>query len=98
MRPVPAGAFTIALSHRPGVFDAAAAAGDRAHPGGAHARRTGGGAGDVDPRPSRRPSRIRGACTTRDGRVLHVTCGVGHWFPVRLGCPPELVLLELRRT
>lgn len=28
--------------------------------------------------------------------VMHVTCGLGQWFPFRLGCPPEMVLLELR--
>jgi uncharacterized protein len=27
--------------------------------------------------------------------VMHVTCGLGQWFPFRLGCPCELVLLEL---
>jgi predicted MPP superfamily phosphohydrolase len=28
---------------------------------------------------------------------LHVTSGVGQWFPFRFGCPPETVILELRR-
>ena len=28
---------------------------------------------------------------------LFVTSGLGHWMPFRLGCPPEVVVLELRR-
>ena len=30
------------------------------------------------------------------GCTMHVTCGLGQWFPFRLGCPPEMVLLELQ--
>lgn len=28
---------------------------------------------------------------------LYTSCGVGHWFPFRLGCPPEAPVIELRR-
>ncbi|MEW5849205.1 MAG: metallophosphoesterase [Myxococcota bacterium] len=28
---------------------------------------------------------------------LFVTGGLGHWFPFRLGCPPEVVVIELKR-
>ncbi len=96
MRPVPAGSFTIALSHRPGAFDAAAAAGialtlaGHTHGGQAAVLETSILAVAT-------PERYPWGLYERDGRALHVTCGVGHWFPVRLGCPPELVLLELRR-
>jgi hypothetical protein len=27
---------------------------------------------------------------------LHVSAGMGHWFPFRLGCPPEAPIIELR--
>jgi hypothetical protein len=27
---------------------------------------------------------------------LYTTCGVGHWFPFRLGCPAEAPIIELR--
>ncbi len=29
---------------------------------------------------------------------LYTSAGVGHWFPFRLGCPPEAPLLTLRRA
>jgi hypothetical protein len=29
---------------------------------------------------------------------LYTTCGAGHWFPFRLGCPAEAPLITLRRT
>jgi predicted MPP superfamily phosphohydrolase len=28
---------------------------------------------------------------------LYVTAGLGHWFPFRLGCPAEVVVVELRQ-
>lgn len=35
----------------------------------------------------------------RQGRsVLYTSSGVGHWFPFRLGCPPEAPIIELRRA
>ena len=33
----------------------------------------------------------------REGSVLFVTTGVGSWFPLRVHCPPEVVVLELRQ-
>ncbi len=97
MRPVPQGSFTIALSHRPGAFDAAAAAGISltlaGHTHGGQAAVLGASILAIAT-----PERYPWGLYERDGRALHVTCGVGHWFPVRLGCPPELVLLQLRRN
>jgi predicted MPP superfamily phosphohydrolase len=29
---------------------------------------------------------------------LFVTAGLGHWFPFRIGCPPEVAVIELRRN
>ena len=34
----------------------------------------------------------------RGDHQLHVTSGVGHWFPFRLGCPPEAPVLVLERA
>ncbi len=31
-------------------------------------------------------------------RHLYTSSGVGHWFPFRLGCPPEAPILEFRRS
>jgi hypothetical protein len=97
MRPVPKGSFTIALSHRPGVFDAAAEAGIAltlaGHTHGGQAAVMGTSILAIAT-----PERYPWGLYERGGRALHVTCGVGHWFPVRLGCPAGLVLLQLRRT
>jgi hypothetical protein len=30
-----------------------------------------------------------------DGSQLYTTAGIGHWFPFRLGCPPEAPLITL---
>ncbi len=30
--------------------------------------------------------------------LLYTTAGMGHWFPFRLGCPPEAPLVTLRRA
>lgn len=32
----------------------------------------------------------------REGSALFVTTGVGSWFPLRVHCPPEVVVLEVR--
>ena len=32
----------------------------------------------------------------REGSALFVTTGVGSWFPLRVHCPPEVVVLEMR--
>lgn len=34
----------------------------------------------------------------RANSVLYTSSGVGHWFPFRLGCPPEAPVIELRRA
>ncbi|MEO5931587.1 MAG: metallophosphoesterase [Candidatus Kapaibacterium sp.] len=33
----------------------------------------------------------------KDGSQLYTSSGVGHWFPFRLGCPPEAPLYVLRK-
>ncbi len=32
---------------------------------------------------------------TENGVYLYVNRGLGHWFPLRINCPPEITLLEL---
>jgi predicted MPP superfamily phosphohydrolase len=34
---------------------------------------------------------------TKDKAQLYTSAGVGHWFPFRLGCPPEAPLIVLKR-
>ena len=31
----------------------------------------------------------------RNDRQLYVNSGLGHWFPLRIDCPPEITLIEL---
>lgn len=96
MRPLPPGTFVVALSHRPGAFPAAADAGIAltlaGHTHGGQAAVMGTSLLSIAT-----PEPYAWGVYERDGKSLHVTCGAGHWFPVRLGCPPEIVLLELRR-
>ena len=88
-------AFTILLSHRPSVLPHAAAAGvDVVLAGHTH-----GGQAAIA---GRSILEIQGSAPwawgvyRHQGCVMHVTSGLGQWFPVRLGCPPEMVLLELQ--
>ena len=88
-------AFTVLLSHRPSVLPHAAARGvDLVLAGHTH-----GGQMAVA---GRSILQLNGAVRWAWGvyrheqAAMHVTCGLGHWFPFRLGCPPEMVLLELQ--
>lgn len=87
-------AFSVLLSHRPSVFPHAAAAGvDLVLAGHTHGGQLAVGGRSV--------LELYGAAPwawgvyRRDDSVMHVTSGLGQWFPFRLGCPPEMVLLEL---
>lgn len=42
------------------------------------------------------PDRYLWGLYHRDDSTLHTSAGMGHWFPFRLGCPPETPVLELR--
>jgi uncharacterized protein len=88
-------AFTVLMSHRPSVFPYAADAGvDLVLAGHTH-----GGQMAIA---GRSILQLNGAARWAWGIYrhqrarMHVTCGMGQWFPFRLGCPPEMVLLELR--
>ncbi|MBD3221737.1 hypothetical protein GF314_10885 [bacterium] len=90
-------AFSIVLSHRPSALPYAAAAGvDLVLAGHTH-----GGQMAIA---GRSVLELNGAAEwvwgvyRHDRTVLHVTCGLGHWFPFRLGCPPEMVVLELAQA
>ncbi|MDZ4754953.1 MAG: metallophosphoesterase [Phycisphaerae bacterium] len=42
--------------------------------------------------------RLRAGIYRRAESTLFVTVGLGAWFPLRYNCPPELVMLTVRRT
>ena len=88
-------AFSIVLSHRPSVLPHAAAAGvDLVLAGHTHGGQLGIAGRSILELNGTVPW-AWGVYRDRDC-VMHVTCGVGQWFPFRLGCPPEMVLLELQ--
>lgn len=96
IHPAHADRFSVLMSHRPSVMPYAAALGvDLVLAGHTH-----GGQMAIA---GRSILELNGAAEwtwgvyERDRTVMYVTCGLGHWFPFRLGCPPEMVLLELRR-
>lgn len=93
--PTEPGSFVVMLSHRPSVLPFAAQAGvDLVLAGHTH-----GGQLAIF---GRSVLELNGSVPWAWGTyrhqdaVMHVTCGMGQWFPFRLGCPPEMVLLELR--
>jgi len=86
--------FSIVLSHRPSVLPYASAAGANV----VLAGHTHGGQmaiGGVSILQLNGATRWAWGEYRHDRTVMHVTCGMGQWFPFRLGCPPEMVLLEL---
>lgn len=40
--------------------------------------------------------RHRAGLFTRGGSRLYVTTGIGAWFPLRVNCPPEIVMITMR--
>ena len=87
--------FSIVLSHRPSVLPYAAAAGaDLVLAGHTHGGQMAIAGHSI--------LEFNGVVPwawgvyERDQCLMHVTCGLGQWFPFRLGCPPEMVILELQ--
>ncbi len=93
----PGGTFTILMSHRPDALDTAATR----QIGLILAGHTHGGQVGLLGRSVFEPAfpqKYLWGTYRKDQSLLYTTCGAGHWFPFRLGCPPEAPLLELRRA
>lgn len=89
----PADAFKIVMSHRPDGFDFAAA--EKAHltlAGHTHGGQIGIGGKSLF---ADTVKYIWGQYVKDNGCQLYTTAGVGHWFPFRLGCPPEAPMIRL---
>ncbi len=87
--------FSILMSHRPDAFDEAARRGVNLTLAG----HTHGGQIGFDGRSvleGTLPNRYLWGRYERDGAQLYTSCGAGHWFPFRLGCPAEAPIIELR--
>lgn len=91
------GAFKILMSHRPDAFDHAALRGiSLTLAGHTHGGQIGFMGRSVFE--SYWEDRYLWGEYQRENAVLYTSSGVGHWFPFRLGCPPEAPVLELRRA
>ena len=95
-RDLPAGAFRICMNHRPSEWEQALAAGARLTLSG-HTH-----GGQINPIPGFSSARLIGPRTEglyREGEdLLYVSRGLGVvGLPLRVGAPPEIVILTLRR-
>ncbi len=91
------GAFKILMSHRPDAFDHAADRGiSLTLAGHTHGGQIGFMGRSVFD--SYWEDRYLWGEYRRGNSVLYTSSGVGHWFPFRLGCPPEAPVIELRRA
>lgn len=90
------GEFAILMSHRPDAFDTAAA---RDIPLTLAGHTHGGQLGlfGRSAFESYWHDRYLWGAYRIGGNQLYTSSGVGHWFPFRLGCPPEAPLIVLRR-
>ncbi len=90
----PAGAFRILLCHRPEGFDPASQAGvDLTLSGHTH-----GGQVGFEGRSFFTPfmkGRYLWGKYQNGSSQMYLSSGIGHWFPFRLGCPPEAPIIEL---
>lgn len=95
-RDVPVDAFRICLNHRPSEWEEALAAGARLTLSG-HTH-----GGQINPIPGFSSARLIGPRTAglyrEGGDVLYVSRGLGVvGLPIRIGAPPEIALITLRR-
>jgi predicted MPP superfamily phosphohydrolase len=89
--------FTMLLSHRPGALDYASEVGaDLILAGHTHGAQLG-LAGRSILEPFYPEAYLWGEYRVRNTR-LYTSSGLGHWFPFRLGCPPEAPIIELTRA
>jgi uncharacterized protein len=89
--------FRVLLTHRPGAFDEAAAAGiDLSLAGHTHGGQVG-LLGRSMFEPVAEEFYLWGRYSKGDSQ-LYTSSGVGHWFPFRLGCPAEAPTIILKRA
>ena len=86
--------FSILMSHRPDAFPDAAARGiDLTLAGHTHGGQIGFGGRSV--LETSFPNSFLWGKYTLGESHLYTSCGAGHWFPFRLGCPAEAPVIEL---
>ncbi len=91
----PSSGFRLLLSHRSQAFDFAAPLGvDLTLSGHTHGFQLGAGGRSLFE--TWYPDRYIWGQYTKGDSQLYTSAGVGHWFPFRLGCPPEAPLITLR--
>jgi predicted MPP superfamily phosphohydrolase len=89
--------FHILMSHRPDALDYASEVGiDLTLAGHTHGGQI--GFGDRSAFERVWPDRYLWGVYERRDSQLYTTSGMGHWFPFRLGCPPEAPVIILRRA
>ncbi len=87
--------FLILMSHRPNVFDYASEAGiDLTLAGHTHGGQI--GFANHSLLDVLWPHQYIWGHYRRGQSHLYTSSGVGHWFPFRLGCPPEAPIIQLR--
>ncbi|HUV29761.1 MAG TPA: metallophosphoesterase [Acidobacteriota bacterium] len=91
------GDVTVLMSHRPAVFDYAAARGVHLTLAG-HTHGAQIGLFGRSLLESYFPRQYLWGHYRTAASHLYTSSGVGHWFPFRLGCPPEAPVLELVRS
>ncbi len=96
MQNAPPEAFKILMTHRPGGFDRAAGLGvDLTLAGHTHGMQIGyRGRSLFEPWA---PEKYLWGHYRKGQSHLYTSAGVGHWFPFRLGCPPEAPIIILER-
>ena len=91
----PVEGFRLLLSHRSTAFDFAAPLGvDLTLSGHTHGFQLGVGGRSLFE--DWYPDRYIWGHYNKGNQQLYTSAGVGHWFPFRLGCPPEAPLITLR--
>jgi len=93
----PSDGFTVLMSHRPEGLDAAAEVNvPLTLAGHTHGSQLGlFGRSFFEPL---MPGRYLWGKYRKDNSQLYTSAGVGHWFPFRLGCPPEAPIITLQRS
>ncbi|MSR82346.1 MAG: metallophosphoesterase [Candidatus Latescibacteria bacterium] len=97
LQDAPAGVFRILMSHRAQALDFAAPLGvELVLAGHTHGFQMGYQGRSLFE--SWMPERYAWGLYRKEGTQLYTSAGVGHWFPFRLGCPPEAPLFTLQQT